>query len=108
MTAFLSSASPTLSTFARGLNTETAFDVLAVAKRLKASGKDVIELQIGDSPFPSTASALSAGHRAIDDGATRYCASLGLPEFRRVIAENYAREFGVPITADHVIVGSGA
>ena len=28
-----------LSQFARGLNTETAFDVLAVAKRLKAAGK---------------------------------------------------------------------
>ena len=39
------------SQFARGLSTETAFDVLAVAKRLKAQGKDVIELQIGDSPF---------------------------------------------------------
>jgi len=38
----------TLSQFARGLSTETAFDVLAVAKKLKAQGKDVIELQIGD------------------------------------------------------------
>ena len=41
--------------------THKAFDVLAVAKRLKAEGKDVIELQIGDSPFPSTASARAAG-----------------------------------------------
>jgi aspartate aminotransferase len=44
----------TLSSFARGLTAETAFDVLAVARRLKAQGKDVIELQIGDSPFPTT------------------------------------------------------
>ena len=97
-----------LSAFARGLTSETAFDVLAVARRLKAKGKDVIELQIGDSPFPSTKSALAAGADAIREGATHYCASLGLPEFRAAIAENYAKEFGVTIGPENVVVGSGA
>jgi aspartate aminotransferase len=99
---------PSLSAFALGLTGETAFDVLAVAQRLKARGKDVIELQIGDSPFPSTKSALAAGNRAITEGATHYCPSLGLAAFRETIAENYSREFQVPITAAHVVVGPGA
>jgi aspartate aminotransferase len=99
---------PTLSNFAQGLKSETAFDVLAVAKRLKAQGKDVIELQIGDSPFPSTHSALAAGHHALDEGATHYCASLGLPEFREAVACNYTREFGVEVAAENVVVGPGA
>ncbi|MFO0935883.1 MAG: aminotransferase class I/II-fold pyridoxal phosphate-dependent enzyme [Gemmataceae bacterium] len=99
---------PTVSPFANSLTTETAFDVLAVAKRLKASGKDVIELQIGDSPFPSSSSALEAGKRAIDAGATRYCPSLGLPEFRETIAAKVKKEFGIPATADHIVVGPGA
>jgi aspartate aminotransferase len=98
----------TLSTFARGLTAETAFDVLAVAKRLKAAGKDVIELQIGDSPFPSTRQALAAGLRAIETGATHYCASPGLPVFRETIADNYQREFGVRIDPKNVVVGPGA
>jgi aspartate aminotransferase len=98
----------TLSKFAQGLKTETAFDVLAVAKKLKAKGKDVIELQIGDSPFPSTASALKAGKEAIDRGMTHYCASSGTPEFREAIAANYRKEYGVDITADNVVVGPGA
>jgi aspartate aminotransferase len=98
----------TLSSFARGLTAETAFDVLAVAKRLKAQGKDVVELQIGDSPFPTTRHAQEAGIRAIQDGATHYCASLGLPGFREVIARNYGREFGVEVTAENVVVGPGA
>jgi aspartate aminotransferase len=97
-----------LSQFARGLSAETAFDVLAVARRLKAAGKDVVELQIGDSPFPSTKSALAAGADAIRAGATHYCASLGLPEFREALAENYRREHGVEVTAANVVVGSGA
>src|SRR5579885_430266 len=75
--AFLS-----LGSFARTVTTETAFDVLAVARRLKAAGKDVIELQIGDSPFPTPKHAAAAGIRAIESGATHYCPSPGLPAFR--------------------------
>jgi aspartate aminotransferase len=96
------------SSFAGSLSTETAFDVLAVAKRLKGEGKDVIELQIGDSPFPSTKSALAMGKQAIDDGATRYCPSMGLLSFRETIAKVYDREFGVKIGPENVVVGPGA
>src|SRR5947208_16750533 len=98
----------TLSQFARGLSTETAFDVLAVAKRLKAQGKDVIELQIGDSPFASTASALDAGAKAIRDGQTHYCPSMGLMSFRETVAANYKKEYGIDIKAENVVVGPGA
>ncbi|MEI7683393.1 MAG: aminotransferase class I/II-fold pyridoxal phosphate-dependent enzyme [Planctomycetota bacterium] len=97
-----------LSSFARGLSTETAFDVLAVAKKLKAQGKDVIELQIGDSPFNSTASALKAGTAAIAANQTHYCPSLGLMSFREAVAANYAKEYGIKIGPEHVVVGPGA
>jgi aspartate aminotransferase len=96
------------SRFASGLHAETAFDVLAVAKRLKSQGKDVIELQIGDSPFPSTASAAAAGVEAIRAGQTHYCPSPGLPSFREVIARNYRKEFGVEVGPENVVVGQGA
>src|SRR5581483_2464400 len=98
----------TLSEFARGLSTETAFDVLAVARRLKAHGKDVIELQIGDSPFNSTKSALARGMEAIQQNQTHYCPSMGLPSFRAAIAANFRKEYGVDISADNVVVGPGA
>ena len=101
-------AAVTYSAFANGLVAETAFDVLAVAKKLKAGGKDVIELQIGDSPFPSTKSALAAGTKAIADGHTHYCPSLGLPQFREVIAETVRKEFDIPAGPENVVVGPGA
>jgi aspartate aminotransferase len=97
-----------LSSFAAGLSSETAFDVLAVARRLAAGGKDVIELQIGDSPFPTTRAARAAGVQAIENHATHYCASLGLPAFRQAIARNYQFEFGVSIGPENVVVGPGA
>jgi aspartate aminotransferase len=103
------SASPvSFSSFARGLRSETAFDVLAVAQRLQAQGKTIIHLEIGDSPFPTTKHALAAGIQAIQDHATHYCPSAGLPSFRETIARNYAREFGVEISAANVVVGPGA
>jgi len=104
----MSNQLPSHTSFARGLTGETAFDVLAVAKKLKAGGKDVIELQIGDSPFASTRSALAAGTKAIADGQTRYCPSMGLPQFREVIAETVRKEFNVPAKAENVVVGPGA
>jgi aspartate aminotransferase len=97
-----------LSTFARGLTAETAFDVLAVAQRLQAKGKDVVLLNIGDSPFPTPKHALAGGIRAIESGATHYCPSLGLPAFREVVARSYRQEFGVDVTADNVVVAPGA
>src|SRR3954471_14118881 len=106
----MNTAAPTvsLSTFAQGLSTETAFDVLAVARRLKAQGKDVIELQIGDSPFNSTASALEAGRGAIRANQTHYCPSLGLMSFREAVAANYKKEYGISIGPENVVVGPGA
>jgi aspartate aminotransferase len=96
------------SQFAHSLRAESAFDVLAVAQRLKAQGKDVIELQIGDSPFSSSRSALTAGVEAIRTGATHYCTSVGLTSFRETAARNYRHEFGVDVGPDNIVAGPGA
>jgi aspartate aminotransferase len=96
------------STFASSVGVETAFSVLAVAKKLIAEGKDVIELEIGDSPFPTPPKAVEAGVDAIRAGHSRYGPSLGIMEFRTAAAEYVNREYGVPATADNVIAGPGA
>ena len=83
--------SASLSSFAESLTVETAFTVLAVAKSLKAEGKDVVELEIGDSPFESTASAKASGIEAIETNQTHYCPSPGLPAFREAAA-GFVRE----------------
>ena len=98
----------TYSTFASTVQGETAFTVLAVAKRLLAAGKDVIELEIGDSPFPTSPAALDAGIRAVHDGHTHYGPSLGMPDFRAAAAAYLERQYGLPVTAAHVVVGPGA
>ena len=97
-----------LSTLAENLTVETAFTVLALARSLKAQGKDVVELEIGDSPFPSTPHAKAMGIRAIEENKTGYCSSLGLPEFRGAAARFVGAEFGIAVGAENVVVASGA
>ncbi len=97
-----------LSSFACSLNVEAAFTVLAAAKKLKAAGKDVVELEIGDSPFPSTQSARQSGLLAIQNNQSHYCASPGLPEFREAAARFVKSEFAIPAAAENIVVGPGA
>jgi aspartate aminotransferase len=99
---------PRLSSLAQNLSAESAFTVLAIARALKAKGKDVVELEIGDSPFPSTPHAKRAGIQAIEENETGYCASLGLPDFRAAAARFVSAEFGYSVTAENIVVGSGA
>lgn len=99
---------PRLSSLARDLRAETAFTVLALARNLKAQGKDVVELEIGDSPFPSTPRAKAAGIQAIEQNLTGYGPSLGLPDFREAAAKAAAEEFGAPVGPENVVVASGA
>jgi aspartate aminotransferase len=97
-----------LSSLVQNLTAETAFTVLAMARALKSKGKEVVELEIGDSPFPSTPHAKRAGIEAIEQNQTGYCPSLGLPEFRAAAAKFVSAEFGYAATAENIVVASGA
>ena len=99
---------PRLSQLATNLMPEGAFTVLAAARKLKALGKDVVELEIGDSPFPSTPFAKEAGLQAIEANQTGYCSSLGLPEFREAAAKFVNDEFGMTVGAENIVAASGA
>lgn len=97
-----------LSNFARSLSVETAFTVLALARSLKAAGKDVVELEIGDSPFDSTAAARAGGMEAIKNNQSHYCPSPGIPEFRAAAAEFVRDEFAIPAGPENIVAGAGA
>ncbi len=99
---------PSLTRFSSTVKPEGAFTVLAAARRVAAAGKDVIELEIGDSPFPSPEAAVEAGIEAIRAGRTTYGPSGGLPELRAAAAAYVNEEHGLSVTAEHVIAGPGA
>jgi aspartate aminotransferase len=63
------------------LGTETAFEVLARAKALEASGKSIINLGIGQPDFRTPRHIVEAGMKALADGHHGYtpARSSGMP-----------------------------
>ena len=61
------------------LGTETAFSVLARAKALERTGRDVIHLEIGEPDFDTPAHVCEAAYDAMRAGQTHYCPSAGIP-----------------------------
>src|SRR5579884_3160454 len=64
----------------------------------RAEGIDVISLGIGDPDTPTYARIVAAAQRAVADPSTHtYPSNRGRAEFRRAVAEFYARRFGVTL-----------
>ncbi|HEY5616076.1 MAG TPA: pyridoxal phosphate-dependent aminotransferase [Bacteroidota bacterium] len=89
------------------LGTETAFDVLVEINALRAQGKDIIALSIGEPACATADNIKDAAKKALDENLTHYSPSAGIPEFRTVIAEYVARTRGVPVSPDEVVVVPG-
>ncbi|MDP6422740.1 MAG: pyridoxal phosphate-dependent aminotransferase [SAR202 cluster bacterium] len=89
------------------LGTETAFEVLAKARRLEAEGMNVIHLEIGEPDFESPENVVNAGSDAIVNGYTHYGPSPGFPELRDRIAEEISSTRGLSVTSDNVVVTPG-
>jgi aspartate aminotransferase len=90
------------------LGTETAFEVLAKAKKLEAKGKEVIHLEIGEPDFDTPKNIVDAGIKALKEGYTHYGPSAGSPEFREVIAKYISKTRGINVNPDQVVVTPGA
>jgi aspartate/methionine/tyrosine aminotransferase len=79
------------------LGTESAFEVLARAKALEASGRRIIHLQIGEPDFTTPRHIIDAGRKAWADGETHYCPAPGLPVLREACAAHLSRHRGLEI-----------
>lgn len=90
------------------LGTETAFEVLAKAKRLEAEGVDVIHLEIGEPDFDTPANIIEAGHTALNQGFTHYGPSPGLNEVRQRISKEISDTRGISVNGDNVVITPGA
>ena len=74
----------------------------------KAEGRtDVIRLGRGDPDLPTPRHIIEAAKRALDTGATHYTSWQGRGDLREAIADKCRRDYGVPASADQVIVTAG-
>jgi aspartate aminotransferase len=78
------------------------------ARRLRSSGKPVIDLSVGEPDFPTPANVCDAGERAIRAGHTRYDSAAGILALREAIRSKLKRENGLDYTLEQISVGCGA
>ena len=96
----------TISGFDR-IGEENAFAVLARAGELAASGKDVINLGIGQPDFPTPANIVEAAVKALRDGQHGYTPATGIPELREAVAADIHRRFAIEVNPDNVLIVPG-
>jgi len=90
------------------LGEETAFKVLAKAKFLENSGREIIHFEIGETGFDTPEHICEAAKQAIDEGYTHYEPANGILPLREAIAEDVNSRRKVNISADSVVVTPGA
>ncbi len=82
--------------------------VSSLAKRLRAEGRDIIDLSAGEPDFDTPEWISQAAVDGIHAGKTRYTPTPGMPELRRAIAGYLESIAGRPIDWEGVVVGNGA
>src|ERR1700689_3189703 len=89
------------------LGTESAFEVLARAKALEASGRSIINLGIGQPDFPTPAHVVEAGRKALADGHHGYTPANGILPLREAVTADLHRRHRVTVAPDQVLVVPG-
>jgi len=79
-----------------------------MSRELKASGKDVIALSLGEPDFNTPEFIKLAGKKAIDDNYSHYTPVAGLDNLRLLISQKFKRDNKLEYTKDQIVVSTGA
>jgi len=83
-------------------------EVLEFAKKLESEGRDIIHFEVGEPDFITPVEICESAVESIKRGETKYTESLGIPELREKIAENYNTKYGQSISFSNVMVTLGS
>lgn len=77
-------------------------------RELRAAGKAILSLLLGEPDFPVPEPIQEAAIAAIREGHAPYPPVAGLLPLREAIAEYYHKTYGLPYTAQQVVVSNGS
>jgi aspartate aminotransferase len=81
--------------------------ITAKARALKAAGKDVISLSVGEPDFDTPQNIKDAAIAAIQRGETKYTDVSGTMELRRAVCEKFKRDNKIDYKPEEIIVTTG-
>ncbi len=89
------------------VKTSATIAITQKARDLKAEGRDVISLSVGEPDFDTPDNIKEAAIAAIRRGETKYTPVAGIPQLREAIVRKFKRENELEYKASQVIVGTG-
>jgi len=79
----------------------------AKAAELRAAGKPVINLSVGEPDFPTPKNIRLAGQRAIEEGHTRYTPGGGTMELKKAVVEKLSRDNNLHYDTSQILISCG-
>ena len=89
------------------LGTETAFKILAEAKKLEAQGKPMIHLSLGQPDFKTPKHIVEAAKKALDDGHHGYVMSNGILECRQAVVKKIKKLYNASVDPERILIMPG-
>jgi aspartate aminotransferase len=105
---YMSHASTGISARISAIAESATLAVDAKAKALKAAGRPVIGFGAGEPDFPTPDYIVEAAQRACAEPRFhKYTPAAGLPELRKAVAEKTARDSGLVVQPEQVLITNG-
>jgi aspartate aminotransferase len=77
------------------------------ARALKAQGRDIISLSVGEPDFETPRNVKDAAIAAIERGETRYTDVAGTMELRQAVCQKFKRDSGIDYKPEEILVATG-
>jgi aspartate aminotransferase len=74
------------------------------AKAMRAQGRDIISMAVGEPDFPAPAAVRKAAAAKIESGDVRYTPAAGTPSLRKAVAEHLGTTRGTAYTPEEVTI----
>ncbi|MBK8144272.1 MAG: pyridoxal phosphate-dependent aminotransferase [Bacteroidetes bacterium] len=79
-----------------------------LSRELKAQGKDIIDLSLGEPDFKTPDHIVEAAIKAMQEGYTKYPPVAGFLDLKQAIVDKFQRENNLSYATDEVMVSTGA
>lgn len=83
-------------------------EITALAKKLKAEGRDIVAFTAGEPDFNTPDFIVKSAEIALKQGFTKYTPTAGTEELRRAVAKRFREKNGIDCTEKNIVVSSGA
>ena len=90
------------------LSTSQTLAMAALARELKAQGKDIISLSLGEPDFNTPDFVKEAAKKAIDENYSTYTPVDGYPELKEAICKKFKRDNNLDYKPANIVVSTGA